>query len=69
MDNVCKNFNCKKQSLSRWVERYEKNNVKRNSRKSKSYKVKNKHVDYSLELLKKEKHYQKKLKINMMILI
>jgi transposase-like protein len=39
MDYVCNIFNCKKQSLSRWVKRYNINkSIKRNNRKSMSYK-------------------------------
>lgn len=57
MDDVCNIFNCKKQSLSRWVERYnDQNNIKRNSRSSVSYKIKSKHIEYANELLKKDKH-------------
>ena len=34
MDYVCNIFNCKKQSLSRWVKRYNINkSIKRNTRK------------------------------------
>ena len=40
MDYVCNIFNCKKQSLSRWVKRYNINkSIKRNNRKSMSYKI------------------------------
>ncbi len=57
MDDVCNIFNCKKQSLSRWIKRYNtQHNIKRNSRQSISYKIKNKHIQYAKELLKDEKH-------------
>ena len=40
MDKVCKIFECKKQSLSRWVNRYEKDkSIKRHTRKEISYKI------------------------------
>ena len=40
MDKVCEIFDCKKQSLSRWVVRYEKEkSIKRYSRKEISYKI------------------------------
>jgi len=50
-------FDCNKKSLSRWVNRYRaERNIKRHSRNSTSYKVKNKHIKYALELLKDNKH-------------
>jgi transposase-like protein len=57
MDDVCEIFNCSKTSLHRWIEQYKTDKqIKRNSRKSISYKIKNKHVKYALELLKDNKH-------------
>ena len=57
MDDVCEIFNCSKTSLYRWIERYKTDKqIKRNSRKSISYKIKSKHVKYALELLKDNKH-------------
>jgi transposase len=54
---TCNIFECSERSLKRWVERYnQQNNIKRNSRQSISYKIKNKHIDYAKELLKKDKH-------------
>jgi transposase len=53
MDEVCEIFECKKTSLKRWVDRYEKDgSIKRHSRKSISYKVTNEHVKYAIKLLK-----------------
>jgi len=53
LEKVCEIFDCKKQSLSRWVERYEKEkSIKRHSRKPVSYKITNEHVKYALTLLK-----------------
>tara|TARA_B100000795_G_C22799549_1_gene441107 strand:+ start:645 stop:1676 length:1032 start_codon:yes stop_codon:yes gene_type:complete len=53
MDEVCKIFECKKTSLKRWIDRYEKDgSIKRHSRKSISYKVTNEHVKYAIKLLK-----------------
>ena len=53
MDYVCNIFNCKKQSLSRWVKRYNINkSIKRNNRKSMSYKITKQQVEYAIKLLK-----------------
>ena len=53
MDEVCEIFECKKTSLKRWIDRYEKDgSIKRHSRKSISYKVTNEHVKYAIKLLK-----------------
>ena len=54
MDKVCEIFDCKKQSLSRWVVRYEKDkSIKRYSRKDLSYKITKEQVKYAITLLKK----------------
>ena len=54
MDEVCEIFECKKTSLKRWIDRYEKDDsIKRHSRKSISYKITNEHVKYAIKLLKK----------------
>ena len=53
MDYVCNIFNCKKQSLSRWVQRYNNDNsIKRYNRKPVSYKITKQQVEYALTLLK-----------------
>ena len=53
MDKVCEIFDCKKQSLSRWVVRYEKEkSIKRYSRKEISYKITKEQVNHALILLK-----------------
>ena len=53
MDEVCEIFECKKTSLKRWIDRYEKDDsIKRHSRKSISYKVTNEQVKYAIKLLK-----------------
>jgi transposase-like protein len=45
LDDVCKIFDCPKQSLYRWIERYEElEEIKRLSRKSISYKITKKQV-------------------------
>ena len=42
LDDVCEIFDCPKQSLYRWVKRYEElEEIKRISRKPKSYKITN----------------------------
>ena len=52
MDEVCEIFECKKTSLKRWIDRYEKDgSIKRHSRKSISYKITNEHVKYAIKLL------------------
>ena len=53
MDYVCNIFNCKKQSLSRWVQRYNNDKfIKRYNRKPISYKITKQQVDYAIKLLK-----------------
>ena len=53
MDYVCDIFNCKKQSLSRWVQRYNNDkSIKRYNRKPISYKITKQQVEYALKLLK-----------------
>lgn len=45
MEYVCDIFECKKQSLSRWVDRYLlENSIKRHNRLPVSYKIKKKHL-------------------------
>lgn len=58
MEYVCEIFGCKKQTLSDWLNKYnDTNNIKRNNRKSISYKIEQKHVNYALKLLTENKHY------------
>ena len=53
LDDVCKIFNCPKQSLYRWVKRYEKlEEIKRLNRKSISYKITKEQVKYVIQKLK-----------------
>ena len=53
MEYVCDIFECKKQSLSRWVDRYLlENSIRRHNRLLVSYKVKKKHVKYAIKKLK-----------------
>ena len=53
LDDVCKIFDCPKQSLYRWIERYEElEEIKRLSRKSISYKITKKQVKYAIQKLK-----------------
>ena len=45
MDDVCNIFDCGKTSLKRWIDRYEiKKEIKRQNRKSVSYKITEKQV-------------------------
>ena len=54
MKKVCNIFQCYKQSLSRWINRYTKDkSIKRYNRKLISYKITNSQVKYALELLNK----------------
>ena len=53
LDDICKIFDCPKQSLYRWVKRYEElEEIKRLSRKPKSYKITKEQVKYSIQKLK-----------------
>ena len=53
LDDVSKIFDCPKQSLYRWVKRYNnENSIKRHSRKSISYKITREHVKYMIDKLK-----------------
>ena len=53
MEKVCQIFGCKKQSLSRWVQKYKlQKNIKRNNRKPISYKITKEQVKYAIEKLK-----------------
>ena len=53
LDNVSKIFDCPKQSLYRWVKRYNnEKSIKRHSKKSISYKITREHVKYMIDKLK-----------------
>ena len=53
LDDVCRIFNCPKQSLCRWVKRYEElEENKRLNRKSMSYKITKEQVKYAILKLK-----------------
>ncbi len=53
LDDVCKIFDCPKQSLYRWVKRYEElEEIKRLNRKPKSYKITKEQVKYAIQKLK-----------------
>lgn len=54
MRNTCKIFDCKYQSLARWVKTYKKQgNIKRKTRKNKDIKVTPKIVKFIKEYVKK----------------
>ncbi len=54
LDDVCKIFDCHKQSLYRWIKRYEElEEIKRLSRKQISYKITKDQVKYAIQKLKK----------------
>jgi transposase len=51
--NTCNIFKCSERSLKRWIDRYEEEEeIKRHNRPPVAYKMKKKHVDYALKLLK-----------------
>ena len=53
LDDVCKIFDCLKQSLYRWVKRYEElEEIKRLNRKPKSYKITKEQIKYAIQKLK-----------------
>ena len=53
LDDVCVIFDCPKQSLYRWVKRYEElEKIKRLNRKSMSYKIIKEQVKYAILKLK-----------------
>ena len=53
LDDVCEIFNCPKQSLYRWVKRYEElEEIKRLNRKPLSYKITKEQVKYGIQKLK-----------------
>jgi transposase len=53
LDDVCEIFDCPKQSLYRWVKRYEElEEIKRLSRKPKSYKITKEQIKYVIQKLK-----------------
>ena len=61
LDDVCEIFDCPKQSLYRWVKRYEElEEIKRLSRKPKSYKITKEQVKYASE--DSIKHAEQKVK-------
>lgn len=53
MNEVCEIFNCKKTSLHRWIDRYEKEqSIKICKRKPISYKITKQQVEYAIKTLK-----------------
>ncbi len=53
LNDVCEIFDCSKQSLYRWIERYEElEEIKRLSRKQISYKITKDQVKYAIQKLK-----------------
>lgn len=52
---TCNIFRCFKYSLARWIKRFiQTNSVENKLRKTGSYKIKNKHVDFILALIKQK---------------
>ena len=55
-EDIAEIFNCSVRSLMRWVDKYDEyNNINNKQRESISYKVKQKHVDFILSELRKNK--------------
>jgi len=55
LDDVCVIFDCPKQSLYRWVKRYEKlGEIERLNRKPKSYKITKEQVKYAIQKTKRK---------------
>ena len=58
---VSKIFNINERTFRRWLEKYHNDEIDRPERETKSYKVKKKHVEYVLKLLKKNPTWSIKL--------
>jgi len=75
LDDVCKIFDCSKQSLYRWIKRYEElEEIKRQNRKPISYKITKEQVIYAIQKLKENEQItmeelHKIIKKNIRILI
>jgi transposase len=75
MNTVCEIFKCKKQSLLRWVNKYNDTcEIKRSNRKAVSYKITKDHVKYAVKMLKENEQItitelSKIIKKNIKILI
>lgn len=53
--NTCKIFNCSRKSLFRWIKRYiQTGNVNNKKRKEGSYKVRRRHVNFIIDLIKRK---------------
>ena len=58
LDYVCNIFDCKKQSLARWIEIYKDcKNIERHNRTSISYKISKEQLLYAIKLLKNKSNY------------
>jgi transposase len=56
LDDVCKIFDCYKQSLYRWIKRYNNTKkIKRQNRKPISYKITKEQINYAIEKLEENK--------------
>lgn len=52
-ENVCNIFKCARRSLSRWIEKYQNDNIiERKKRTYTSYKIRQEHVNSAIEILK-----------------
>ena len=53
-DKVAEIFKINEKTLRRWLNRYESNNLETQKQEKESYKIKEKHVKYALDVLKKQ---------------
>ena len=61
---TCNIFKCSERSLKRWIEKYNnENSIKRNNKKSVSYKVTKEHVKYMINKLKENEQITMDLSI------
>ena len=52
-ENVCNIFKCSRRSLSRWIEKYQNDNIiERKKRTYISYKVRQEHVNSAIDILR-----------------
>ena len=62
LDTVAQIFKINEKTLRRWINKYKNNKLENLTQKKKSYKIKQKHVNYALKMLEitpVSKHYQK----------
>ena len=58
LDTVAQIFKINEKTLRRWINKYKNNKLENLTQKKKSYKIKQKHVNYALKMLEITQHYQ-----------